>query len=72
MCVMMKCMNCLQVYRNKGMSKYHDLNGLIDNITNILAASQSFMRNKHVHVHVHNVMYMTVFGLHCYLCNYAG
>ena len=30
------------------ISKYHDVNGLIDNVTELLAASQSFMRTKKV------------------------
>ena len=46
------------------ISKYENVSGLIDNITKLLAASQSFMRTKKVHTCTY-ALYL--FCLQCYL-----
>ena len=55
----------LQVYKNKVISRYTDVSGLVDAVTELLTASQLFMRTKQVFT---NFVTMNICNYTHFLC----
>ena len=54
----------LQVYKNKVISRYTDVSGLVDAVTELLTASQLFMRTKQVFTNfLHEYMQLYPFSV---------